>query len=177
MPVIIVEGIDGSGKSTFIEKIDKAITNSQEWYGKKWSKVFYHKSAPIASAEVEYMNPLTRLRANEFMVADRWHVGEMIYGPIYRGSSIVTPQIENDIEKQLDKMEAVKIMLLPPLSVVKKRLAARGDDFLQSEHIDEVYDFYNLYSAKWGYMVLRWEDLTQTMADNAVSFAYHKEAN
>lgn len=174
MPTIIIEGIDGAGKSTFIEKIDKAITESQEWYDKKWDKVFYHRGVPVGTIEQEYMNPLLRAKKNEFFVADRWHVGEMIYGPIYRGETLVSGQWEADIEQQLDRMNAIKIILLPPLEVVKKRLATRGEDYLQDEHIDDVYHFYSEYAEKWNYTVFRWEDLSQTLADNVVSQAYHK---
>jgi hypothetical protein len=58
--------------------------------------------------------------------------------------------------------------------VVKKRLAQRGEDYLQDEHIDDVYHFYSEYAEKWNYTVFRWEDLSQTLADNIVSQAYHK---
>lgn len=174
MPTIIIEGIDGAGKSTFIEKLDKAISDSQEWYETRWDKVFYHRGVPEGTIEQEYMNPLLRVKKNEFFVADRWHVGEMVYGPIYRGESLVSGEWEKDIEEQLDRMKAIKIILLPPLEVVKKRLAERGEDYLQDEHVDDVYHFYSEYAEKWGYQVFRWEDLSQTLADNVVSAAYHK---
>jgi hypothetical protein len=79
----------------------------------------------------------------------------MIYGPIYRGKSLVAGDYNMVIEQLLTDIGALKIIVSPPLDVVKARLAHRGEDYLKPEHVDEVHAFYERYAVEYGYHLLR----------------------
>lgn len=147
MPVIIVEGIDGSGKSTLVDSLESMIPDN-------YHVLRMHRGPIQDTVENEYIEPLTSLSSNQFLLADRWHVGEMIYGPIYRGESLVSGLYENLIESYLDSIGAVKIILQPDISEVRQRLADRGEDYLLEEHVEEVYKFYGQYADKHNYLVV-----------------------
>lgn len=147
MPVVILEGVDGSGKSTFADKIEALVPHDYE-------VIRAHQGPLQGPVWDEYVVPLMAVRDDQFLIADRWHVGEMIYGPLYRGKSEVTPAEERLIELLLDRMGAVKIIMQPGLSTVRKRLGDRGEDFLLTENVKEVYEFYGNYGEKHGYDIV-----------------------
>ncbi len=146
MPVIILEGIDGSGKSTLAEALLKASP---------LKTTIVHRGPLEGTVEDELIYPLQKIADDELLITDRWHVGEMIYGPIYRGKSQVAGEYNDIIEDLLWSMNAVKVVLSPPLSIVKRRLIERGEDYLQPEHIDEVHEFYERYANEYGYRLIR----------------------
>lgn len=147
MPIIIVEGVDGSGKSTFIKMIEKAIPN-------RFKVDLQHRGPILDTVGYEYFNPLLDVKPDSFLVSDRWHVGEMIYGPLYRNESKVTGEWNIAIEALLDKLGAVKVVMKPSLDVVRSRLANRGEDYLQDHHVEEVYNFYSDYAEQHEYHVI-----------------------
>lgn len=139
MPVIIVEGIDGAGKSTLVENIKKNIQG-------KYDLVFWSKGVPkYDDPEQEYFRQLQWVRDYHFVVSDRYHVGELIYGPLYRGISRVAGKWFLAIEEKLDQLKAVKVVLLPELEVCKERAFSRGEDYLKEEDFDQVYDEYKAF--------------------------------
>jgi thymidylate kinase len=144
MPIIILEGIDGSGKSTLAQRLLAASP----------IETFIEHRGPIkGSVRDEYFEPLLKLRYDQLLITDRWHVGEMIYGPIYRGVSLVRPVV-GELETMLDKLNAVRLILSPPLETVLDRLRERGEDYLQPEHVEPVYKFYEAYARVFNYNVL-----------------------
>lgn len=138
MSVIVLEGIDGAGKSTLAENIKKLAPVKT---------IIEHRGPLKGSVEEELLEPLQDLPTKTLMVCDRWHVGEMVYGPIYRGQSKVAGVWEKTIERTLDKMGAVKVIVAPALTEVKKRLDVRGEDYLQPEHVEQVYTAYKDFQA------------------------------
>lgn len=141
MPMILIEGVDGSGKSTLAEMIAKVspIPVRME-----------HRGVPEKSIEDEYLAPLLQIGVDELVIADRWHVGEMIYGPLYRGQSelIDRPGLNRLIELQLDAVGAVRVILLPALSTVKRRLKKRGEEYLKPEDVAYVHEKYRQFADK-----------------------------
>lgn len=160
MPVIILEGIDGSGKSTLAEHILEAS---------QVKTTIVHRGPLEGTVEDELIYPLLRLQPDELLITDRWHVGEMIYGPIYRGKSLVEGDYNDIIENMLWDMNAVKVILSPSLSVVRRRLIERGEDYLQPEHINQVHEAYEQYAADFGYRLIR--EVTPTTAKELYALA------
>jgi len=148
VPIIIIEGIDGSGKSTLATMIEKVASS-------KYEVVRAHRGPMQGSVVEEYVAPLFEVKPNQLLIADRWHVGEMIYGPIYRGISYVDSVLEH-IESILDDLAAIKIVMLTPREIVKARLLDRGEDYLKPQDFDEVFDFYEGF-AKASF----WEELRE----------------
>lgn len=133
MPIIILEGIDGSGKSTLATHLARQTT---------LQPTLIHRG-PIRTTVIdELIQPLFDVGPDELLIADRWHISELIYGPIYRGESRIDVETVEDIEASLKLLGAVRVILQPNLGTVYSRLAKRGEDFLAQEHIPLVYAAY-----------------------------------
>ena len=145
MPIIILEGIDGSGKSTLATRI------AERWPGKS---TIIHRGPIQSSVEEELIQPLLNLKPDELLIADRWHLSELIYGPLYRGQSRIDRLTLRRIEEVLDQQDAVRVVLQPPLGDVIERLHTRGEDFLADGDISHVYAAYYKLARAWGYTVL-----------------------
>lgn len=131
--LIIVEGCDGSGKTTYVNNLVEQLPDET---------IVKHCGPLRRPALQEYLYPLTRRDPDAPFVADRWHLGEMIYGPLYRGSSQLTMAQNAYIEMYLEAQGALRVIMDTPYDTVKRRLAIRGEDFLQEEHTRLVLDFY-----------------------------------
>jgi thymidylate kinase len=137
--LVIIEGVDGVGKSTLANRLAEATGATQ-----------LHASQPKSNALEEYVQPLHDYlpstvqdaydcRFDErHVVCDRWHLGELVYGPIYRGGTIFdgTDSLER-VEAFLDAVGAVVVYMTERKDTVMRRWNERGEDFLQPEHYDE----------------------------------------
>jgi thymidylate kinase len=146
MPIIILEGIDGAGKSTLAAHI---LEKSQI------RTTLLHRGPLEGTIEDELIYPLQNVASDELLIADRWHLGELVYGPIYRGKSLVEGFYNTLIDQLLFDMNAVKVVLSPPLDVVKERLAIRGEDYLQPEHVEQVHTQYETLANKHDWRLIR----------------------
>lgn len=77
--IYIVEGADGTGKSTLVEEISREKNAHIEHcsYRKEWDILAYHQQLMI-SAQV-----LSEVGIN--VVFDRWAPSEAVYGEVFRG--------------------------------------------------------------------------------------------
>ena len=143
MPLVIVEGVDGSGKSTFIQQLSQLFPDGTQ--NKHCGPLRQH---PLN----EYVMSLAGYRPHsDWILCDRWQVGEMVYGPLYRGTSKVTPAMDTYIEMFLRSRGAYRLMMNTPFSIVQRRLEERGEDFLQPQHIRLVLDYYTDYAEQHGW--------------------------
>lgn len=143
MPIIILEGIDGSGKSTLATH----IANQSPL------PAYIEHRGPIKTNVIEeYITPLFNVRSDELLIADRWHLSEMIYGPLYRGKTQVDWDTLTEIETVLDKLGALRVMVQPSLDTVTSRLESRGEDFLKADDVPLVYAAYRGFSFMLNYL-------------------------
>lgn len=147
MPIVIIEGVDGSGKSTLADLIEDAAKL-------KYKVIRAHRGPMKGTVVEEYVKPLFDIKSDELLIADRWHVGEMIYGPIYRGISYVDSVLEH-IENILDDLAAVKLVMLTPREIILERIGSRGEDYLKPEDFDRVYSFYEKFAADYFWEEIR----------------------
>lgn len=160
--LVIAEGVDGGGKSTLIKQLD---TYYKEWcldHGHQAEVLHFKKNQPEQDRNIleQYELDLEQsevmsliLSPTALVLCDRWHVGEMIYGPIYRGESRLSDAMNLHVELFLDAIGALKLLAQPGnITVVRTRLKKRGEDFLQPEHVKEVYDAYEVHGSHYGYL-------------------------
>ena len=165
MPLIVLEGVDGAGKTTYAEQL------IAEWpvQDKTW---LLHAGQPAAKPIMhQYETALLSLYdprdPDQLVVCDRWHVGETVYGPIYRGRSRLTPGMARYVDQLLDSLGAVKCVLSGTLKTLTRRLADRGEDFLKPEHLALVADQYHTYAYDNGWMSF----LTPPPVDDTLAMA------
>lgn len=151
--LIILEGIDGSGKTTMMADL------AARGQAMKLEVQTLHQSQPRGSDGLAiYEWPLTYgdlarrvWSETDLVIMDRWHVGELIYGPLYRGRSILSYADTVHLELFLRSRGALKIHVTAPLNEITRRLAEDGEDFLKPEDQQTVYDFYHDHARKFGW--------------------------
>lgn len=130
--IIVLEGPDLAGKTTFARELEA-------------DGFQYHHSGPLkGDAKEAYLDPLDAMSTGDH-VLDRWHLGELFYGPLLRGESKVTPKLLDEIETQLTALGAMRLIVTAPLQVIRDRHAERGDDLLSLEQIEKAHAFYDAW--------------------------------
>lgn len=114
MPIIIIEGPDGAGKSTLAKSLAGAL-------GMNILKM----TADGGQSVQEYLQKL----ACDGVIIDRCWVSEQVYSDLFGRE----PRIDNDDAEALTEFCGLAgipiIVLLPPLHVVIRRLNERGDEY------------------------------------------------
>ena len=114
---IVVEGLDRCGKTTLIDGLIK-------YYKLPFMKLhFYGPPFKNRDKDIEFTNSLYSGMLNVFstfdnVIADRSHLGELVYSPLYRGyegTHIL------DIDKQLSYQDVILITLIDNASNLIER--------------------------------------------------------
>lgn len=137
MVVIGLEGTDGTGKSTLAEAIKLEL--ERRFPDDKVELL--HRGPPQRPVIEEYATDVEK--TTHHLVLDRWHLGELVYPTLYRdGGPYGTLGVAGFrwVEKFLQARGARFWVLDQPYNVVKQRLATRGEDYLQAQHVEQVLE-------------------------------------
>ena len=107
--VIILEGPDGSGKSTTAQRI-----------AQHFDLPTFHMGPPPEgiSAKDQYLSVLLNTRTQYLgAVFDRFHLGERVYGPLVRGVDTLGDDGQRLVERALMQLGVTIIRCLPPYDV------------------------------------------------------------
>jgi thymidylate kinase len=107
--LIIIEGADKTGKTT----LAKAIA-------KRFGYHYYHSGPPKRRPADEYIDFLLDLKYST--VCDRFHLGELVYGPMFRGTIGINEREFRVIEYMLKSMKAILIYASTDIKLANKRL-------------------------------------------------------
>lgn len=136
--IYIVEGPDGAGKSTLV--------GSQIFMGEQKDHVGQPKTNDPFT---EYM-ALIRSRCEgplqrKVAVFDRLHLGEHVYGPIFRGADRLGFPASRMIDRYLLQNPVVVIVCLPPLYQIKENVCLTDGTQLPrtTEHLEAIYRGYS----------------------------------
>ncbi len=130
--IIIIEGIDGSGKTELAKQISKQT---------KYPII--HRSNPKTEEEKQLMmgEYLQAIKNNKNVIFDRCWYSELAYGPVMRDASIITYPQMYALERMLAKTGALIIHCTGQANVLWQRCQKRGEDYIVSKD-----DFLEIYA-------------------------------
>lgn len=107
--LIIIEGADKTGKTT----LAKAIAD-------RFGYRYHHSGPPKGHPADEYIDFLLNLKRPT--VCDRFHLGELVYGPMFRGKIGISPLELLTIERVLRLKQTILIHAVTSIELANKRL-------------------------------------------------------
>lgn len=124
--IVVLEGPDFAGKSTLAARLKEHFGGHIHWVG-----------PPPAPTELlrYYLDPVERAAAaSDFVVFDRMHVSELVYGPIFRGVSQLSLAEARTIEDRLDALQVVRVHVDAADPILTERFRGpRGDEMVDGE--------------------------------------------
>lgn len=133
---IVLEGADGTGKSTLAAQLATKL-NAQQ----------FHLGPPgPRGAYQECMDAIAASEGRDTVI-DRLHWGELIYGPIYRGKSMLEGWGRYDIDRALIHRGAVIIFCDGHTPDIIARVKTRGDDYVNTDHLQRIMTEYRFTAA------------------------------
>ncbi len=127
--MIIIDGPDGSGKSTLVEYIKKnsSIQLVKPFYPKQNQLSYYlHSPAHYAPFYLE-----------------RYYTSELVYPQFKEGRDQMQPWHQYLIEAGLMPFAPVILYVRPEKETILENIHVRGDDYIKLEEIDQMLYFYD----------------------------------
>jgi thymidylate kinase len=131
--LIILEGCDGVGKSTLAEAVQMVMRQR----GMMSTVLKASQPKPGVHPLNEYAGPIVA-HPGARLICDRWHIGEHVYGPIYRDGSRITWAQRAWLDAFLIGRGASFVHVTASHATVLERCRSRGEDFLKEEDIQRV---------------------------------------
>jgi thymidylate kinase len=118
MPIIVLEGPDGSGKTTVAQAIS-------ELYPGLYESLRCGPPSPDTEPYWQYDGIIDQAEMLEndgkLVVIDRLHVGELVYGRIFRGRSRLSIEQAQTLDDRLARLGAVRAAFMPSTRVLLER--------------------------------------------------------
>jgi hypothetical protein len=148
---IVLEGTDASGKTSLTEAVKHELA---ERFPDTPVETF-HKGKPEELTRRWVLNDYVLSIENEntfkqICLSDRWHWGEITYAPKFRpdtnkdGYGLLGQAGWRWAELFMASRGIAQFWLYQPLEVVERRLAARGDDFVDVSDLSDILSQYHI---------------------------------
>jgi len=131
MSIIILEGENKTGKSTLAGLLHE-----------KTGYQLYKSSQPVKPPYYEYMEMLDEIGEGNAII-DRFHIGELVYGPLYRGESKLSKKEFEEIEHRLLKLGTILIYCYDDASRLARRFRQEKEEFASTNKIQKTLRLYN----------------------------------
>lgn len=120
---IIIMGSDGSGKTTIATELSKKLGYKIHHFGPPKN---------YEDGKKQYFEFIKN--NNENVICDRFHEGEAVYAPLYRGYD--GSDYFSELEKKLsEKFNVIVVLAYAPFVVIQERLEKRGEDFVKKDDL------------------------------------------
>jgi thymidylate kinase len=139
--LVVFEGCDGSGKTTFTEMLRAEMETLGYTVG-LWNRGIPTRH-PLEEYELDIEKNYDRTDQNHLIICDRLHLGEYVYGPLFRGESKLSLGDLWHVDAFLRARGAIQICMTQPLTTIQSRLTARGEDLLSMENVTHVLTAYD----------------------------------
>lgn len=162
--IIILEGPDGSGKTSLYKLMKKEL--------KRKKHIYVHEGVPPEGSKLHYYAAKLQglLDQKRPVIIDRFHLGELVYSHINRGGTNFGYREFRIFRRLLAANDVNVTICLPPyanaLAAWKKRLA-EGKEYLveESKYQDAYHRFQGLsaYDRSWDYTKMNSELAAQVL--------------
>lgn len=133
--IIIVEGIDGSGKTSLARQL--AIQNGYNIIRKSQPKTEEERKGMLG----EYIQ---LIKSSKNVIFDRCWYSEMAYGPVMRNASAISYPDMYALERQVAKVGGLIIYCTGPEAGLWLRCQKRGEDYVTSrDAFKTIYNNFN----------------------------------
>lgn len=124
---LIISGVNAAGKTSLCDKLLKQFESMKTQH--------FSNPKDMEDGKNQYFGFLENMDKNSDYLLDRFHEGEWIYAPIYRG---YIAEYLLELENKMYELEYVPlfIYLHAAPSDIRRRIARRGEDFMKPEHLD-----------------------------------------
>lgn len=132
MTIFVLEGPDFAGKTTLAHRLHSALVRDGS------TATIQHagqpdpnNSTPLAQV---YANAVAEQYGVDHVIHDRLHVGELVYGPLFRGKAAITRMQMDAIDAALLARGARLLYIRPSDTTLLRRFRGdRGDDLVTQE--------------------------------------------
>jgi deoxyadenosine/deoxycytidine kinase len=133
---VIIEGPDGAGKTSISLLVAEALAAT------RIKATVLHDD--LLTRDVAYEELKAMYYSPLITIYDRWYYpSDTIYNPIVADKpSAFSPTEIVKIENNLNRVGALVIIVTADISILTERVGARGDDYIQSHHIPDIYHGY-----------------------------------
>lgn len=144
-PIILLEGADAAGKSTIAQEFSDFYSN------RGYSVRRVHNGPPSAltgrALYHVYLNQLElavylRKLTDRITIIDRSFPSEAIYGPTFRGQSLLKPKHIAKLERYCVKHDIWRFGITTPDTLRRSRMVDRGESFDRQPEIGALYNTY-----------------------------------
>ncbi len=129
--VIVVEGTDGTGKSTLALDIAAKYGYTYKWLGKPDKGEVWDT----------YCKAYCAIYPGERVVFDRSHWSEDVYGPLFRGSSELTEE-QSGLLIDLLGNDVTVVLCVRPMDSIMKTISETPDDLHHDKYPGTIQDKY-----------------------------------
>ncbi|MNM94375.1 SPBc2 prophage-derived uncharacterized protein YorR [compost metagenome] len=138
MIILGVTGCDGVGKTTLVSNLEKKTG---------FESKHFDKPKDMKDGKEQYFGFLNELDdSKEGIILDRFHEGEWVYAPLYRGyEADYMRELEREITK---KHNFLHVYVKAELETIIERTRIRGEDFVKEEHFQVVLNYFDEYMNK-----------------------------
>lgn len=142
--LIVLESVDCGGKNYLVQRLG-------DYHGWHRTTVF-HQGPPPPDVDLvrHYEEPLLRpaslvsiSSSDHLVILNRWETGELIYGPLLRTHSRLSPGQALHVELLIRSLGGVRLLAQPAdFQVVLDRYDQRGDRTIKREDLKAIWEFY-----------------------------------
>lgn len=122
--LIIVEGVDGAGKTTLVNRLAAAIPFQDP-------DIFHTLNPPPGRHPIlHYTHALDTYRpgSGAHRILDRFHWSEAVYSPLRRGLQSMPDHVFRALEDVLLSLGAIVIFCDAPVHIIRRRIESRCRD-------------------------------------------------